>query len=109
MPGPVPPPLAVLVGLALLLSLNLGTHSLGADERPAAPGALTQAPPAATQQSAKPEDPAATPQEPPPPETPTAVFGPSWRFSSTGRQIPDPTGTNFFRPAISGGTGVVAW
>jgi len=32
--------------------------------------------------------------------------GLEWTRSFTGRLIPDPTGSRFFRPAVSGGTGV---
>jgi hypothetical protein len=93
--------------LGLLLSVSLAIPVLRADERAGGSGAPTQM--AQTQQPTEPEKPAATPQEPPTPEAPTAAFGPTWRSSSTGRQIPDPTGTRFFRPAASGGTGVTAW
>lgn len=103
--------LVVPIALALLLPVGPAAPSLGADERPVAargatepgstaPGALAQAPPQTPQ-------PAKT-REQPAPEAAPAAFGPAWRSSSTGRQIPDPTGTRFFRPAVSGGAGVVA-
>jgi hypothetical protein len=109
----------VPIAIALLLSLGLGGPVVASDERPlttsgqpqpnaVAPGDLAQAP-AQTDQASKPEAQASKPEEPPEPQTPTAAFGPAWRFSSTGRQIADPTGTRFFRPAVSGGTGVTAW
>jgi hypothetical protein len=89
-------PLVVLIALALLYL--------------AAPVSLAQAPPAQSQeQPAQTQEQPAPTQEPPAQETVTAPFDPAWRSSSTGRQIPDPTGTRFFRPAVSGGTGVVAW
>ena len=113
--------LVTLIALALMLPVGSTAPALGADERavaghraaapgPAAPASLAQAPPAQPAEPPAPaqEQPAQT-QEEPAQEAPGAMFGPAWRYSSTGRQIPDPTGTNFFRPATSGGAGVVAW
>jgi hypothetical protein len=113
--------LVTLIALALLMPMGSTAPALGSDERavadhraaapgPAAPASLAQAPPAqpAEQPAQTQEQPAQTKEEPAQ-ETPGAMFGPAWRSSSTGRQIPDPTGTNFFRPATSGGAGVVAW
>ena len=114
--------LVTLIALALLMPVGSTAPALGsgdepavADHRaaapgPAAPASLAQAPPAqpAEQPAQAQEKPAQTKEEPAQ-ETPAAMFGPAWRSSDTGRQIPDPTGTNFFRPATSGGAGVVAW
>jgi hypothetical protein len=105
---------AVPIAIALLLSLSLGGPAVGSDERPVTlPGGprlsdVAQAP-VQSEQPSKPEAQPSKPEEQPEPQTPTAAFGPAWRFSSTGRQIADPTGTRFFRPAVSGGTGVTAW
>jgi biotin carboxyl carrier protein len=113
--------LVIAITLALLLPVGLAATALGADEHPVAdhraagpsptaPATLAQATPAQpTEQPAQTQQQPAQTQEQPAQEPAAARFGPAWRSSSTGRQIPDPTGTNFFRPAVSGGTGVVAW
>jgi len=91
---------------------------------PAAPATPTQAPstppqaPAAQPQApaAQPEAPPAKPEaaaaesEAPPAEEPQEIeAATAWTRSGTGRQIPDATGTRFYRPAISGGSGVVGF
>jgi hypothetical protein len=115
--------LVMPIALALLLPVVSAVTARGSDERPVAdhrtaelgataPASLAQAQPAqpttpppqteappATQPAQTEEQPAQAP----------SLFGPAWRSSDTGRQIPDPTGTRFFRPAVSGGAGVVAW
>jgi hypothetical protein len=115
--------LVMPIALALLLPVISAVTALGSDERPVAdhqtaelgataraslaqaqpttPPPQTEAPPAqpATQPAQTEEEPAQAP----------SLFGPAWRSSNTGRQIPDPTGTRFFRPAVSGGAGVAAW
>ncbi len=51
---------------------------------------------------------AAAAQPRPAAEGGAAAAGPedlTWLRSETGRDVPDPTGTRFFRPAVSGGTG----
>lgn len=113
--------LIIAISLALLLPVGSAATELGADEHPVAdhraagpgpttPATLAQAAPGQpTEQPAQTQQQPAQTQEQPAQESAPALFGPAWRSSSTGRQIPDPTGTNFFRPAVSGGTGVVAW
>jgi hypothetical protein len=113
--------LVIAIALALLLPVGPAAPALGADEHPVAdhraagpgpavPATLAQAPPAQpTEQPAQTQEQPAQTQEQPAQEPAAAWFGPAWRSSSTGRQIPDPTGTNFFRPATSGGAGVIAW
>jgi hypothetical protein len=123
---PVRVPLVVLIAHALLLPLGLTVPLLAAEERldAAAPGgtapaALAQAPTAPPTESPAP----AAPQVPPaqsesaaapsqaatPPPAGPEPSGLAWTRSFTGRQIPDATGTRFYRPATSGGTGVIGW
>lgn len=113
------------IALALLLPVISVVTALGSDERPVAdhrtaepgataPASLAQAPPAPAQPTTPPPQTEAPPAAQPAqteeqPEQAPSLFGPAWRSSNTGRQIPDPTGTRFFRPAVSGGAGVVAW
>jgi hypothetical protein len=118
--------LVMPIALALLIPVISAVTALGSDERlgadhrtaelgATAPASLAQAQPAQLttpppQTEAPPAPPATQPAqtEEQPAQAPS-LFGPAWRSSDTGRQIPDPTGTRFFRPAVSGGAGVVAW
>lgn len=86
----------LVIAIALALLLPVGSAAQAPPAQPTEQPAQTQEQPAQTQEQ--------------PAQAPAAFrLDPTWRTSSTGRQIPDPTGTNFFRPAVSGGTGVVAW
>jgi hypothetical protein len=83
----------------IALGLLLAPPSLAADERPAAVrGPQPDHAPA----------PSALAQARPQQEPMSEGSGTEWTRSFTGRQIPDPTGTRFSRPAFSGGTGVTA-
>lgn len=90
-------------GVALVLFAIAAAPPSPAAQQPSAAERDTRGQPGAVSQSA----PSETKSAPAPaPEAATDGSGLEWTRSSTGRKIPDPTGTRFFKPATSGGAGV---